>query len=187
MTTTYKYKKLDGTIRNITCDNKKTKLFNLSNNSKDTHALIWDIENNGWKTLIIENIIRDKGEQEVEKEEEQEVEQEQGDDEEQEVEQEVEQEEGDDEEQEVEQEEEQEQGYDEEQEVEQEEEQEQGDDEEQEVEQEEEQEEEEIKNTHKLNMFGGLDDYDADEYIQFVVRGVIIGCGLSLIFNLLGY
>ena len=159
MTTTYKYKKLDGTIRNITCDNKKTKLFNLSNNSKDTHALIWDIENNGWKTLIIENIIRDKGEQEVEKEEEQEVEQEQGDDEEQEVEQEEEQEE----------------------------EQEQGDDEEQEVEQEEEQEEEEIKNTHKLNMFGGLDDYDADEYIQFVVRGVIIGCGLSLIFNLLGY
>ena len=35
----------------------KTKLFNYSNNSENTHARVWDIENKGWRTLILDNII----------------------------------------------------------------------------------------------------------------------------------
>lgn len=65
MPVTYKYKKRDGNIRNIVCDETKIKKFNFSNNSEDTHALVWDLENKGWRTLILDNIIFDADQEHV--------------------------------------------------------------------------------------------------------------------------
>ena len=63
-----KYQKKDGTIRNIYYDKIKFYNINKSNdeskddkhlypNDDDTHAMLWDIENESWKTIILENII----------------------------------------------------------------------------------------------------------------------------------
>lgn len=66
-----KYKKKDGTIRNIYYDKIKfynsKKLVDESNGEKyykhlypsdnDTHAILWDVESESWKTIILDNII----------------------------------------------------------------------------------------------------------------------------------
>lgn len=66
-----KYQKKDGTIRNIYYDKIKFYNINKSNdestgekydkhiypNDDDTHAMLWDIENESWKTIILDNII----------------------------------------------------------------------------------------------------------------------------------
>ena len=63
MTTIYNYKKKDGTTRNITVDPSKTQEFRPMQaffwewDTDDTHMRVWDIENEGWPTLIMENII----------------------------------------------------------------------------------------------------------------------------------
>ena len=63
MTTIYNYKKKDGTTRNITVDPSKTQEFRPMQaffwewDTDDTHMRVWDIENEGWRTLIMENII----------------------------------------------------------------------------------------------------------------------------------
>ena len=76
MTTIYNYKKMDGTTRNITVDPSKIEEFtpacreyfidDLTGTSLawrrsqpviHTHMRVWDIENEGWPTLIMENII----------------------------------------------------------------------------------------------------------------------------------
>ena len=58
----YKYRKNDGTIRNIYYD--KIQFYNNKKYNKtpyqkegDTHAVLWDIENDGWRTIILEKII----------------------------------------------------------------------------------------------------------------------------------
>jgi predicted DNA-binding transcriptional regulator YafY len=45
----YTYKKKDGTIRDI-------KTNKNSNGITETHIIIWDCENNGWRTLIKDRI-----------------------------------------------------------------------------------------------------------------------------------
>ena len=63
MTTIYNYKKMDGTTRNITVDPSKTQEFRPMQaffwewDTDDTHMRVWDIENEGWRTLIMANII----------------------------------------------------------------------------------------------------------------------------------
>ena len=79
MTTIYYYLKKDGTTRNITVDPSKIEEFtpacreyfidDLTGTSLawrrsqpviHTHMRVWDIENEGWRTLIMDNIINTK-------------------------------------------------------------------------------------------------------------------------------
>ena len=63
MTTIYNYKKKDGTVRDITVDPSKTtefrpmQAFFWEDDMDDTHMRVWDFENEGWRTLIMKNII----------------------------------------------------------------------------------------------------------------------------------
>lgn len=65
---TYKYKKLDGTIRYISVNPDKSLFYDNYNEqipikysnipkSNHTHVNVFDVENNSHKTLILENIM----------------------------------------------------------------------------------------------------------------------------------
>ena len=63
---TYEYKKKDGTIRNIICNENTVSYFKPNGIQKKhrdnnhTHLILWDIEKQSWKTLIMKNIISEK-------------------------------------------------------------------------------------------------------------------------------
>ncbi len=67
MYTYYTYKKNNNIIRDIMCDDKKTRYYNTKSinvnqlhfirQHQDTHAIVWNIEKKSWKTLILDNII----------------------------------------------------------------------------------------------------------------------------------
>jgi hypothetical protein len=75
----FTYKKLDNTIRDVVVDPNKTEefspysshVFTLSDDNEfwrltppetHTHFRVWDVENNGWRTLIKSRIITDQSE-----------------------------------------------------------------------------------------------------------------------------
>lgn len=64
--TIYVYRKKDGTIRKINCDKNTISYFGKDNikrkiqNDEDTHLILWDNEKEGWRTLIIENILNEE-------------------------------------------------------------------------------------------------------------------------------
>ena len=58
MTTTYKYTKKNGEKRDVIVESSKTTEFAITRDDEqiETHINVWDVENEGWRTLIKSNI-----------------------------------------------------------------------------------------------------------------------------------